>query len=900
MNKDGWKYSKKRLSKHEFCAAIINPKKVICICGKKVKLNRKWDEDYLNRHANGNGCKRKIGQQTILCFFNTTNFDESGDISSEEEYNSDICDNMDDDDIITVDSNDNNNNDLDDILSSEDENIQLTIKNTRKRIPCPGLRSQKIRYYIERTPAQVGGTRRIEIIGKELFPSLFSDKFTRKKLNTSQKRKLNRQIFSEAEWKIDREGYCVRAKNCNGEYINDNLCIECKQLKSNTKLDNRIRAKKPDKKNLKFTPNWYFENDKLKKHLRNSDLATIWNIIKDKDTTKDSNLWITIANKGLNGAFDNVDTFKGLCAVMCQVINRKEEGKEMRNLQYSEEFTNFLIVLGTVSPRALELFRQNLVGRSIQNIRKLRANSSDTLTNPDLCFENVARFKRFLDKINYKGPIAAMSDNTCKLCPCLYITVIIALIPNNGKDSADNIANIHKKLILEIAPQLNISILSIGSDGAAAEFGAQSIILNTKTDKKVEIIDKTLNINFNCPVFSNIGPVLRIQDPKHVKKTARNVVMSGARVLTFGKHIACFEHFLKLVNLPNSVLYNGDVIKLDRQDDGAAYRSFCHQNLAQCLNGKEIKEGYEGELVDSYLNREICPIERMRMCMMAYFFLRLWHFHIDTMAHKYPHYISVRENFMATQSYSIFSSLSESMMILIKAHREYYSEFPLIPWMHGSEACEHVFGIARQICTDFDFAELLQMVSKISHYFKSTKTDNISIEREKSVRDGYIFDYNKENLTEDIISNLTRWPSDSEISRAIRQSRQLACELAEHLNMLMPDNLPIENLQPIVIIEMDNDPEISVSFFEDSNEEEFELNEINSFSQAISKASNEISSRQIVNYIENDDDINNINEYCAQINLLNQNIATSITSVVLLYNHFSFIINRPINYFYNY
>ncbi|RHZ77357.1 hypothetical protein Glove_180g45 [Diversispora epigaea] len=139
MNKDRWKYSKKRLSKHEFCAAIINLKKVICICEKKVKLNRKWDEDYLNRHPNGNGCKRKIGQQTILCFFNTTNFDESGDISSEEEYNSDICDNIDNDDIITVDSNDNNNNNLDNILSSEDENIQLTIKNTRKRISCPGL-----------------------------------------------------------------------------------------------------------------------------------------------------------------------------------------------------------------------------------------------------------------------------------------------------------------------------------------------------------------------------------------------------------------------------------------------------------------------------------------------------------------------------------------------------------------------------------------------------------------------------------------------------------------------------------------------------------------------------------------------------------------------------------------
>ncbi|RHZ83152.1 hypothetical protein Glove_99g217 [Diversispora epigaea] len=328
----------------------------------------------------------------------------------------------------------------------------------------------------------------------------------------------------------------------------------------------------------------------------------------------------------------------------------------MRNLQYSEEFTNFLIVLGTISSRALELFRQNLVGRSIQGIRKLRANSSDILTNPDLCFENVIRFKRFLDKINYKGPIAAMSDNT-KLKPSLryssqlgcivgsilsneetkiqayddipriinsikdkkaianYVRVyilqiplpkfppiIIALIPNNGKDSADAIANIHKKLILEIAPQLNISILSIGSDGAAAEFGAQSIILNTKTDKKIEIIDKTLNINFNCPVFPNIGPVLRIQDPKHAKKTARNVIMSGARVLTFGKNIANFEHFFKLVNLPNSVLYKNDVIKLDRQDDGAASsvnffkckpsKSFTPITFEYLQHKRNIYEGY--------------------------------------------------------------------------------------------------------------------------------------------------------------------------------------------------------------------------------------------------------------------------------------------------------------------
>lgn len=65
------KYSKDRLSKHEFCASIIHPKKVVCVCGKVIKLNRKWDEDYLNRHANGNGCKRKTGQRTLFCYFSS-------------------------------------------------------------------------------------------------------------------------------------------------------------------------------------------------------------------------------------------------------------------------------------------------------------------------------------------------------------------------------------------------------------------------------------------------------------------------------------------------------------------------------------------------------------------------------------------------------------------------------------------------------------------------------------------------------------------------------------------------------------------------------------------------------------------------------------------------------------
>ncbi|RGB24991.1 hypothetical protein C1646_611813, partial [Rhizophagus diaphanus] len=70
-----------------------------------------------------------------------------------------------------------------------------------------------------------------------------------------------------------------------------------------------------------------------------------------------------------------------------------------------------------------------------------------------------------------------------------------------------------------------------------------------------------------------------VQDPKHAKKTSRNAIMSGAQLLTFGNLTVQFEQLLKLSYIPNSVMYRQDVIKLDRQDDGAAYRVFCLGNL---------------------------------------------------------------------------------------------------------------------------------------------------------------------------------------------------------------------------------------------------------------------------------------------------------------------------------
>ncbi|UZO29536.1 uncharacterized protein OCT59_023006 [Rhizophagus irregularis] len=126
--------------------------------------------------------------------------------------------------------------------------------------------------------------------------------------------------------------------------------------------------------------------------------------------------------------------------------------------------------------------------------------------------------------------------------------VIVALIPT-GNDSANKILALHQKLI-DIAADFELPIISIGSDGAAAEFQAQNLLQSIRTRNRVQHRNSRYGINFNCPVFSKVGPIVRIQDPKHGKKTARNAAMSGARLLTFGYD---FNEYAE-INLSNNNL----------------------------------------------------------------------------------------------------------------------------------------------------------------------------------------------------------------------------------------------------------------------------------------------------------------------------------------------------------
>ncbi|GBC42012.2 hypothetical protein GLOIN_2v1793285 [Rhizophagus irregularis DAOM 181602=DAOM 197198] len=127
-----------------------------------------------------------------------------------------------------------------------------------------------------------------------------------------------------------------------------------------------------------------------------------------------------------------------------------------------------------------------------------------------------------------------------RICSILASTdkIVIALIANNGTDNMLTITSFYQELLTQIVPQLNLPILSIGSDGAIVKFKAQVTIQSYSTDERLTFKNNKLGVDFSCPIFSKVEPVICVQDPKHAKKTGRNAIMSGVHLLTLGSSTA--------------------------------------------------------------------------------------------------------------------------------------------------------------------------------------------------------------------------------------------------------------------------------------------------------------------------------------------------------------------------
>lgn len=294
--------------------------------------------------------------------------------------------------------------------------------------------------------------------------------------------------------------------------------------------------------------------------------------------------------------------------------------------------------------------------------------------------------------------------------------IIIAALPIADNLDATALVSLSRKIIDGLVAH-NIRVVSYACDGTETERAverllveqADSIITQTITNPREGLPDIVIEI----PVFGGF-PIVMIQDSKHALKTARNNLFSGARFLAFGNAIAIFQHIRDAAFEPGSPLYHRDVEKLDRQDDNAALRLFSSAFLQYLVShhpdyiGEIVYLFVFGELVDAYQNRHIPHIERIKMVLRVHFFLEMWETYLAHTNHPRAQFLISRE------ALDIAHYLINGLLSLVFVYRDYIGDnFPLLPWNHSTEACEHFFGDARKIIKDFTLLDFFQMLPKL-------------------------------------------------------------------------------------------------------------------------------------------------------------------------------------------
>ena len=244
--------------------------------------------------------------------------------------------------------------------------------------------------------------------------------------------------------------------------------------------------------------------------------------------------------------------------------------------------------------------------------------------------------------------------------------------------------------------QRNIKVVSYACDGTETERSVQKLI------KQKASFRYTYRIKHPIPSYDDIvitianingQLVVMIQDSNHGLKTSRNNLHTGAKVLTLGGHVAMYLYNRMAAFEKGCPLYHRDVEKTDRQDDNAAIRTHSGSYIAYLAKHHSHKLGQilylfvNGELIDAYQNRTIPHTERIKMVLRAKFFHQMWKKFLKTAGYAEDrHYVS-------HQFGDIVDILIDGLISLVIIYRDMDGEiYPLLPWLHSTEVCEHIFG----------------------------------------------------------------------------------------------------------------------------------------------------------------------------------------------------------------
>ncbi|KAJ6585790.1 hypothetical protein B0H19DRAFT_926943 [Mycena capillaripes] len=691
-------------------------------------------------------------------------------------------------------------------------------------LPCPGLTREsddEIATYLARTSVTGGGAPSRSRLAMDLFSVKYGE------LDPPEQRMVLRREIAMQKWKIGRAVGAVFSAAClrdvpTPDGDDPKPCAECQSLYRLHTFKVAIHRSMPEEGAMKYVPVAY----------RDKELGTLYlryHGVRDLIELEDGRSpWLKFAQGCVNGTYSS-DTLTGMVKALVLKATRIEKGKSLKNLKYPAEFDQFCNLLASTSPRAYRTFQKTFGGPGLRAMRAKRAKLPRF--QPDISAFNVATASEILKKLKYEGPLGLSWDDTAlETCISVYqeskevclilggadgairVTdnddldalfenaklnkadklrvwllsiplpkippILVAAVARGSSTKAEDLVQMHSKLA-QLLHEYNIHPISLSSDGAEVERAAQRMIAQSAPSYHIYVIPNLTpgcEITIKIPLYYGHHPTIILQDSKHALKTARNQIMTGARILVMGFFTVLYEQIWKVADNPASPLYASDVQKVDKQDDRAAARLFSGKTLEFQLEnfpdhtGPSIYLFVIGEMIDAWQNRNISHRDRVKMVLRARFFLMAWRAHTES----HPDH-KLQTHFISRESFNIFLTICDGLLALVVAYRRYFPTYPLLPWLHSTEVCEHLFGMLRQLKKDFNYVDVLYLERKLRVLMMGAFANQSADEQANQTSAGYYHTYFKADDLD--TAELMQYPTDEEFTNASRYAYDEASHL---------------------------------------------------------------------------------------------------------------------------
>ncbi|KAL1674975.1 hypothetical protein EV122DRAFT_281529 [Schizophyllum commune] len=716
-------------------------------------------------------------------------------------------------------------------------------------LPCLGLTAGLERYLL-RPIAGGGGAHDINFYSDKLYQKPFADLTSRKKDKVRRKQKLAWLWTTDVNNKTVYHRDCTRIAVSSTTPAPNSVhwplgarrngaCSVCCSLWDEPSFRRVVRKPVPSDSNIKFANKEYVEGHIVHMY---SLAHGLQDLMESKFSPFLRYLQLVLANK-----VPQDDMFAMMLKCLVIKIDKLERGKGLRNFKYPPNLVQLSMNVASKSPAAYAMLSEHV---QLPELRTLRSHEAKEPRLPiGIAPDGAQRAKEHFVKVNYTGPVSLSVDDTaCKesadvyrcsrrnafFClgldgeeihvpdPAALRSIIHSSASTKGKKgkkatkvrafviratgvpslpsilvAAAAISNPDAEELVEYSWSIlhflwerGINVVSYACDGASVERKVQTLLKARASYLKTYTLPHP---GPGCPdikiAVAHYGEnaLAFIQDAKHALKTARNNAYSGARVLSLPNHVVTLPQLWQIYS-EGGPFYSRDVNRPDRQDDNAAGRFGGGDALAWVVKNHPEYRGLIaylfvfGEFIDAYQSRTLPIHERIVMLARGMFFLDMWEKFLEAGP------FSKAQHFISSEARAIMHIIFSGFMEALYIYRDELGPErpPFCPWLFGTDACEHIFGLCRQMVMDFRVVDFYYMTSKLNLGLRRLVSHRNTDSRATASGYNHAALFDTRNLSIHVLTDYSQ-TSDTHIACWMRQGYAEASSLFEFLGLTVDE-----------------------------------------------------------------------------------------------------------------